>query len=109
MPLEMVHGDCRDLQRVSQRRGQRPADHQGSNQARAGRIGNRVQVAELDAGVHEHRLDHRQQLRDMVAGRKLRHDAAIGGMEGDLAREPLGPNAEAGLVEGYARLVAARF
>ena len=57
----------------------------------------------------QHVLNHRQQLRDVVARGELRHDPAERGMDRNLAREALGQDAAPRLEQGHARLVAARF
>jgi len=109
VPLEVVHGNRRDLEGVGQGRRQGAPDHEGPDEAGACRIGDRVEATKLDARVFEHAFDHRQQLGDVVPGSELRHDAAVGRVNRDLAREPLGPDADAGFVERHAGLVAARF
>ena len=109
MPFEVVHGNRRNLQRVRQRRRERPPDEQRTDQPGPGRIGDGVEIAQPELRLREHGLDHRQQLGDVIPGRELGDHAPIGRVQLDLAREPLGPDSGAGLVEGDAGLVAARF
>ena len=109
VPLEMVHRDRGDLQRVGQRRRKRTADHQGADQARPGGIGDGVEVPQREPGLAEHVPHHGQQLRDVIPGRQLRHDPAKSGVDRDLARQALGPNTAARLEDGHACLVAAGF
>ena len=109
MALEVMDGDRWDLEAVGQRRRQRAADHQRANEAWTGRIRDSIEVAEPHPGLGEHAFDHRQELRNVIARRELRHHAAVGGVDRDLARQPLSADAGAGLVQGYAGLVAARF
>ncbi len=70
-------------------------------------IASRSESPRFAAG--DHFLDHRQQLRDVIARGELGHDAAERRVDRGLAREPLGKDPAAFLEDCDAGLVAARF
>ena len=82
--FQVVDGDQRDVQRHRQGLGRRQADDQGTDQPRAGRDGDRVQVAERHAGPVQGLVDHRQDLADVCPRGDLGHDAAVSLMQADL-------------------------
>jgi small subunit ribosomal protein S21 len=104
-----MHGNDRDAEPQGERRRQRAADHEGADEAGPGRIGDAVELPELPTGGGEHRFDHRRELGDVIARGELRHDATERRVDRHLARERLGDDAAAALVERHARFVATRF
>ncbi len=113
--LEEVGGDValqvvdRD-QRQPPRRGDRlrgaDPDQEGADQARPGGDRDRLDLAQLDLGLGERRLDHRRGQFEVVARGDLGDDAAEvgvrGGLRGDQVREDPRPveHGRAGVVAG---------
>ncbi len=83
------------------------AHHQGANQARPGGIGDDVRF--FDPGLVQHPPDQRQQAAHVIAGGDLRHHAAVGRVQVDLAMQRMGDEALGHVVQRHARLIAAGF
>ena len=85
MAFHMMHADRRHAPGQRQRLSTGRTDQQGTDQARAGRIGHRVDLPRLAAGLDQHLTDQRQHAFHVITGSQLRHHAAIDAMQVDLA------------------------
>jgi hypothetical protein len=77
MPLEVVNRHRRNLQRVGQAPGDRAADEERADEPGARRVGDAVQVRELEPGLPQDLPDEGEYLPDVVARREFRDDAAV--------------------------------
>ena len=66
-------------------------------------------VVQRDLGLVQRALDDRNDLQQMLAGRNLRHDAAVAGMQGNLGGDDIGEHAAAVFNNGSSGFVAGAF
>ncbi len=107
--FEVVHADHRHAQRVTERARHAGPHQQCPDQAGSRRIGNPVNGLQREPGPGQGLLDHRQQARDVVARGEFRHHAAMRGMNGHLAENPVRDQAPVAVVDGHRGLVAGGF
>ena len=87
MAFHVMDADRGDIERPGQRATSGGTDQQGADQARARGIGDTIEIGKLQSRLGEGLADQRQQLAHVVAARELRHDAAVFGVQRDLAVE----------------------
>ena len=87
VPVEVVDHDQGQAGGVGERLGRRDAHQQRADQARALGDGHRVDLGQGQAGALERRVDDGVHRPEVVAGRDLGHDAAVGGVQVGLRRD----------------------
>jgi hypothetical protein len=109
MALEMVDRDERLACGVCQRLAGDEPDHHATDQPRAGGGGDRIDVAQSDAGVGERAFDQRHQRLDMRARGDFGHHAAERTMRGFLAGKAVRQDAAVAGDERRCRFIAGGF
>ena len=107
--LQVVDGDV--WQAVGNRDtfGELTSDDQAADQAGAGAGGDAAQIAEGDARAGHGFTGQGREMRQMRAGRDLRHHAAEGRVVAFLGQHGLGQDAPAGVQDGGGGFIAGRF
>ena len=82
---------------------------QGAHKPGPGGIGHAIEIVELPAGLGQHAFEERQKTTAVVPAGELRHHAAIGGVEVNLAMERVGDESAFRIEERETRLVAGAF
>ena len=103
----------RDVGTPGQGTGHAGPHQQGADQAGTGRIGHAIDVLEGQIGFGQGLSDQRQQLAHVVAAGQFRHNAAVLGMQGNLAVNRVGTQSgrprQARVVHGHAGFIAGSF
>ena len=107
--FHVMHGERRDPESESHACCERAPDHERSDQSRAGRISDRLQIGHVEARLSQHVTNHRREPRGMVARSQLGDDATEGLVYLDLAEQRLRQQAAVRIVNGDAGFVAAGF
>lgn len=107
--LKMVDGDEGLAGSEGQRLGIKDADQERSGETGALRDGDGVKVFEADAGLGHGGADDRDDVAQMLAAGELGDDAAIVGVQGDLAGDDVGQGLRTGANDGGGGLVAGGF
>ena len=77
VPLQVIDVHHRNIQRQRQPLGERNPDHQRAEQSRPAGKSDPVQILQVDAGLPDRRIDHRNDVLLMRPRRQLRDHAAV--------------------------------
>ena len=87
--FHVVDADGWHIQAPGQAAGDRGTSQQGADQAGPAGVGDAVECLERDAGIGADLPDERHELADVVTRRQFRYDAAVLGVNVDLAVQPM--------------------
>jgi hypothetical protein len=85
MPFQMVDPDGRTAPCIREASRDRRADQQSADQAGAGGVRNPLNLPRFDMGFSEGFFNKRQEFADVIPGRELRYNPAVGRVYVDLA------------------------
>ena len=109
VPLEVIDGDQRLVEAERQGLGVGDSYEQRAGQPGSFGHGDRVQIGELDARLAQRGPHDRHNVLQVFAGRQLRHDASVVGVERDLRGDHVGEHLAAAAYNGRRGLVAGAF
>ncbi len=89
MTFQVMDTYGRSVQRRGDRTSHAGADEQRTGKPRPAGVGDDVHLVERRPGLNEHLPQQRQHAADVVAGRQLRNDTAVGRVKVDLAVQGL--------------------
>ena len=107
--LQMMHPHRRQPPGGSERAGERGPGQQRADQARAGRVGDAVEVGRTGIGVAQHPVDERQQALDMVPRGELGDHPAVDAVQFHLREERMRQQPPPIVEDGGGGLVAGGF
>ena len=107
--FQVVHRNGGDIPAPGEAPPHRGSDEERADESGARGIGNAVNLGRLPPGRREGVADQGEQPANVVAGRDLRHDAAVLRVQGDLGMQLVRHEAEAPVVQGHTGFVARGF